>query len=316
MFLRFLLLIGFMLLTIGCRHSSEVSNVPSREISQQGKQQVLRLADFTRVKVSGVMNVSLHTGYKQPKVVLRGDSRDLASIAVGVRNGQLFVAMGANQPNFGPVQVEIDSRYLNSFEYRGRGIITGSKLHTGLFDLVLENQGKTTLGGQIGLRKLEVKGNGPTEISGINSPYMVLNISGKSSIKLSGIANVSTLNVTKEGRLSLYWVKSRDLTIRGRGKSFIQLAGVVDKLNVELWDSARFNGRYLRAMRAFVKTYDLSVAEISAVKRQHTLASNKSDIHFYNIPAMKADFMADAGATLDMRDLRAPFLQEYDQYNK
>ena len=316
MFLRFLLLIGFVFLTTGCHRPPEVSSAPSREISLQGRQQTLRVPDFTRVKVNGVINVSLHTGYKHPKVILRGDPRDLASIAVGVTNGQLQVIMGANQPNFGPVQVEIDGRYLHSIEYRGRGIITGSKLHAGLFDVVLDNQGKTTLGGQIGLRKLDVKGDGPTEISGINSPYMVLNISGKSSIKLSGIANVSTLNVTKEGRLSLYWVKSRDLTIRGRGKSFIQLAGVVDKLNVELWDSARFNGRYLRAMRAFVKTYDLSVAEVSAVKRQHTLASNKSDIHFYNIPAMKTDFMADKGATLDMRDLSAPFLQEYDQYNK
>ena len=107
--------------------------------------------------------------------------------------------------------------------------------------------------------------------------------------------------LVKDGRLSLYWVKSRELTIRARGKSFIQLAGVVDKLDVELWGQAHFGGRYLRAMRSFVKTHNQSVAEISAVKRQHTLASDTSDIHFYNIPTMKADFMANNGAVLDMR---------------
>ncbi len=31
---------------------------------------------------------------------------------------------------------------------------------------------------------------------------------------------------------------------------------------------------------------------------------------------MKADFMANNGAVLDMRDLGLPFTQEYNQYNK
>ena len=106
------------------------------------------------------------------------------------------------------------------------------------------------------------------------------------------------------------------MVVRARDQSFIQLAGAVGKLDVELWGKACFRGRYLRADRAFVKTHDVSVAEISAVKRQHTLANDASDIHFYNVSTMKADFMGFDGAVLDMRDLGLPFTQEYTRYNK
>ena len=314
MFLRYVLMIGFVLLAAGCPRSSDVQTpVAHQKASSQQNRQV---PAFTRVYVSGLFNVSLHTGFAHPAVILHGDPRDLAYVTTRVVNGVLRVILGAGYPQHGGVSVEINSRYLNSFEYHGTGIVTGNRLHTSLLDLVIDNRGKTTLQGAIGLRKLEAKGGGYTEISGINSPYLALNISGKSIVRLTGRVNLSTIDLQKDGRLSLYWVKSKDLMVRARGKAFIQLAGVVDKLNVELWGNARFNGRYLRAERAFVKTHDKSVAEISAVKRQHTLASDTSDILFYNIPSMKADFMAYDGAVLDMRDLHTPTVQGYDEYNK
>lgn len=316
MFLRYFLMICSVALVTGCPRSLDVRTTATPVIAAQSGQQNRQVPPFTGVFVKGQFNVSLHTGYSHPQVILRGDPRDLAYVVTKVVNGSLQVILGAGYPRYGRVQVEVDSHYLNSFEYHGAGIVTGSKLRTSLLDVVLDNKGKTTLQGQIGLRKLDVKGDGYTEIYGINSPNLLVNISGKSIVRLVGTVNLTTLDMSKSGRLSLYWLKSKDLIIRARGKAFIQLAGVVDKLNVELWGEARFNGRYLRAERAFVKTHNKSVAELAAVKRQHTLASDTSDIHFYNIPVMKADFMSDAGAVLDMRDLGLPFIQEYNQYNK
>lgn len=314
MFLRYFLMIGFVLLATGCPRSSNVQTpVTYQKASSQQNRQV---PAFTRVYVSGILNVSLHTGFAHPAVILHGDPRDLAYVTTRVVNGVLRIMLGAGYPQHGGIQVDVNSHYLNSFEYHGAGFVTGNRLHTRLLDLVIDNPSKSTFHGQIGLRKLDVKGGGYTEISGINSPYLMLNISGKSIVRLTGRVNLSSIDMQNDGRLSLYWVKSRELMVRARGKAFIQLAGLVDKLNVELWGNARFNGRYLRAERAFVKTHDKSVAEISAVKRQHTLASDASDIHFYNIPSMKADFMAYDGAVLDMRDLGLPFIQEYNQYNK
>lgn len=314
MFVRFLFITCIVLLVTGCPRSSEVHKPVT--YTPKRHQQTRPLSDFSSVSVNGNLNVSLHTGYRHPHVILRGDPRDLAVVVTKMVNGKLYVAIGSGYPRYGSVQVEIDSRYLNSFEYRGAGVISGPRLRTSMLDVYIDNPGQTTLNGQIGLRKLIVKNSGTVEISGIYTPYLMVSLSGKPTVKLSGNVNLTSLDMNNDAKLSLYWVKSRELIIRGRKKAFIQLAGIVDKLNVELWGESRFNGRYLRAQRAFVKTHNKSVAEISAVKRQHTLATDTSDIHFYNIPEMKADFMAYDGAVLDMRNLASPFVQEYNEYNK
>lgn len=314
MVMRHLFIICFVLLLTGCPRTSDTrAPIPTIPHSSQ---KTIKVPAFTRVNVDGVLNVSLHTGYSHPSVVLRGDPRDLAYVVTTVSNGTLNVILGDGYPQHGGVQVEVNSRYLNSFEYHGAGAVTGRRLRTSLLDLLLDNKGQTMLGGHIGLRKLIIKGDGYTEITGINSPYLTTVISSKATVRLGGVVNLTNLNINNGGRLSLYWVKSRDLIIRERGSSFVQLGGMVNKLDVELWDKARFNGRYLRAERAFVKTHGQSIAEMSAAQRQHTLASGSSDIHFYNIPTLKADFMAFEGAVLDMRDLGSPYVQEYTQYNK
>ncbi|WP_133127619.1 GIN domain-containing protein [Legionella nagasakiensis] len=278
--------------------------------------QIRSVSAFTRVRVSGNINVSLHTGYSRPQVILRGDPRDLAFIATRVVRGTLVVELAKGLPHYGSVQAEIRGHYLNSFVYQGAGVIVGTKMHSSLLDVVIDNKGTTTLGGYLGLRKLELSGEGQVQINDIHSQMLNLKLAGRTNVRLNGVVNVASLNMEENARLSLYWVKSKVLRVRGRDHAYIQLAGIADKLLVELCDSAHFNGRYLRASRAFIKTHDQSLAEISSVDRQHTLASDTSNIYFYNIPEMRTDFMAFNGSVLDMRDWNMPFMQEYNRYNK
>jgi hypothetical protein len=270
---------------------------------------------FSHVNVLGAINVSLHTGYKQPAVILYGDPRDLSQIVTEMKNG-LQVRAQKGYPRFGPVSVKIHATYLNGFSYKGVGTIAGKNLHSSLLDLKIDNPEQTTLGGSIVLRKLEASGGGNIMIRGVYSRYLQVDISGKTKVLLVGMMNVSKLDLKGDGWLSMYWVKSPLLTICAKGHSNIQLAGLVDKLDVELWGSARFKGRYLRAKNAFVKTHEKALAEITALKHQHALATDASDIYFYRIPQTKADFMAYQGSILDMRDLSLPDLQSYDRYNK
>jgi len=317
MFVRFILLVCVMLLTTGCPRSSyEQLHPVTKSPAPQRVQKSIPLPASARIYIQGNMNVTLHTGYSHPRMVLSGDARDLSHIVTKVNNGSTCLTLRKIYPQYLTINVDVYSHYLNAFEYHGTGTIIGKHLHSSLLDIVIDNQGRTVLGGSLGLRKLELAGNGTTEISGISSPSLAVKLSGKQKIKTSGFVNLTTLDLDNDTALSLYWVKSRALTIRGRGQSIIQLAGVAEHLDVELWGTAQFRGRYLRADRSFVKTHDKSVAEISAVKRQHTLAKDASDIQFFNIPVMKADFMASNGAVLDMRDLGPPFIQEYNQYNK
>jgi len=321
MFARYFLIICSLLSIAGCsKHHMAANHTPSKLPPKFASSvQHRQTPSFSRVNVKGTFDVNLHTGYKRSSVILHGDPRDLAYVSTQVINGVMQLTIGAGYPRFGKIAAEINTHNLTSFVYHGTGTITGYKINTSYLDLLIDNSGRTLLQGNISLRKLEVKGGGYTEILGVNSPYLLVKISGKSNVKLSGTANLSLLDINDpkgQGRFSFYWVKSKELRVRGSGKAYIQLAGIVNRLNVELWGNARFNGRYLRADRAFVKTHNKSVAEISAVKRQHTLASDDSDIQFYNIPNMKADFMAYDGAVLDMRDLSPQVVQEYDQYNK
>ena len=168
----------------------------------------------------------------------------------------------------------------------------------------------------MGLGRVKIAGGGHTQIDSIKGNHVQIVLSGKSKLQLTGKADISRVDVKDGSFLSFYWVNSKNLSVLARGDDFVQLAGAAERMHVELCDNAHFNGRYLRAKRAFVKTFGKSRAEISAVNRQHTLASDASDIYFYNIPTMRTDFMAFNGSVLDMRDWRMPFLQEYDRYNK
>ncbi|WP_131782523.1 GIN domain-containing protein [Legionella gresilensis] len=291
-------------------------SVPKALIPVGKTTQTKILPTFNDVFVQGKMNVSLHTGYAKSKVILRGDPRDLAQINMSVDNSRLFVSLLDAFPQHGPISIEIRTRHLNTFSYQGIGTINGPRLNSGLLDLFITNPGKTTLGGNINLGRLEVHGPGFLSINGIKSSNLQLVVTGNPTIQLSGVVNLSNFDLRGDANISLYWVKSDWLTIRGHGHSVIQLAGIVNKLDLELWDYAHFKGRYLRAKRLFAKTHQRSVAELLATKRQHTLATDASDIYFYEIPDMKTDFMAFDGAVLDMRDLNSPFVEEYTRYNK
>ncbi len=285
------------------------------KITQFGSKKI-NLSAYHAIDIAGNIDVHLHTGFIHPSMIIKGDSRDLAQLKFTVVNNKLLIKLGKGYPRYGNVMVDIKGRYLNEFRYKGQGQLNGAHLNTSLLDAIIDNKGRTTLTGNLGLRLLDVKGNGYTEIVGVKSPNLVLKISGHSKVKLQGMVNLTSLSIEKDALLSLYWLKSNNLTIRAHDNGYIQLAGIVDKLDVELWDKAHFHGKYLRANRSFVKTHNQSVAEISTLKRQHTLATDNSDIHFYHIPEMDSNFMAYNGAVLDMRDLGWPFIQEYDLYNK
>jgi hypothetical protein len=289
---------------------------PINKIPVTRAKQVRPLSTFSQVDIQGKINVSLHTGYKQPLVILQGDPRDLTQVSVLVKDNTLYMALGSGLPKFGSIVAEVRAPSLARIRYIGSGYLTGTRLNSRQLDVVLSNPGVTNLGGNISLRSLKVIGDGSVRISGISSPYLRLCLKGSPKVQLSGVAGMASLNMDGAGWLSFYWVKSETLIIRARKAAKIQLAGAVHKLDVELWGSAQFRGRYLRAQRSFVKTHDHSMAEISTAKHQSNLATDASDIYYFNLPNTRADFMGFDGSVLDMREWDQPELRNFDRYNK
>jgi hypothetical protein len=316
MFKRFFLLILIVFLA-GC--GSNRHNMPPPPVDQypiESSEQYRRVPSFTQVDVRGRINIHLHTGYKKHQVILKGDPRDLAQTQTGVQGTTLFLIVAEGYPRYGAISADIKGQFLNRVSYKGTGLVYGHQLRTSYLELYLANYGRTSLGGTIGLQKLGIVGNGLTRITGITSHDVEIRLKGNPKVQLRGQVSLSKLNVDGDGWLSLYWVKSPSLIIRAKNSTKIQLAGYVRRLDVELWGSANFKGRYLRAERSFVKTHDTSVAEISAVNHQSNLASDASDIYYYNLPGTRADFMANNGSVLDLRDWGQYDIEEFTRYNK
>lgn len=309
------LFIALFLGLVGCHHTPSSNTSPN--IFYNKTTQTRQLAPFNKVIVEGGrVNVNLHTGYKRPQIILHGVLSDVQQMVTNVKNNTLFVIVGKNNPYYGPLTVDIRTRNLDSFSYKGVGNISGSQLNTRHLNLSITNSGATNLGGHIGLSRLAVYGGGDVRLSGVSGYNVQIIMGGRPHIQLVGVFNLNKLNLWGDGFLSGYWVKNDRLIIKEHDNVHLQLAGTANVMEVELWDSADFNGRYLRANQAFVKTHDRSVAKLSAIRRQHTLASDASDIYFYNLPEMRTDFMAYDGAVLDMRDWNLLCEQEYTIYNK
>ena len=94
MVLRYFLMMCCVAMLAGCPHSQ----APMTKVATQSSQQIRQVPAFTRVYVKGLLNVSLHTGFPQPHVVLHGDPRDLAYVVTKVVNGLLQVSLGAGYP--------------------------------------------------------------------------------------------------------------------------------------------------------------------------------------------------------------------------
>ena len=308
---RLSLLVCFIMALTGCKIPCIT---PSPHPAQKPKGP---MPSFTRVIVDGDIDVTLHTGCTRPNVTLRGNEHDKATVLMTVNYGLLRLKLPKtkSKPNHDRVHADICTHYLTHWTYRGTGTVVGSNIRSGMLDATIDNQGSTVLQGQIALRHLIIKGSGFTQINGITGHGLTISVFGKPRIQLAGIINVVALNMHGGGWLSLHWLKSQVLKIRAHDAAFIQMAGLADILDVELWDTARFNGRYLRGAHVFAKTHDRAIADISVTKRQHTLALDTSNIYFHNFPDMKADFMANNGAVLDLREWELPFMEEQTRYN-
>lgn len=311
--MKYLTLIALSIITCMTHAAAKPVLTKSTAISHEKK---INTGKFSAIKIEGNIDVDLHSGYKKSKIILRGNPKDLAEIKTVVKNETLFLTVGKGYPKFGTLKLEIRTNILNSFTYKGTGVITGPKLGSGLLSLDINNNGKTTLSGYLSLRSLNIDGKGYVDIKGVKTPGLTVNLKGDTKVHLAGVGALNSLHLKDKSWLSMYWVDAYDLHIWLRDKSYLQLAGIVKHLHVDLCQESHFDGRYLRANSSFVKTHDKSLAEISSVTKQHTLSADSSDIYFYELPDMQANFMSFNGSTLDMRDINNPFFREPTRYNK
>lgn len=309
----------FIIACIFSAHASYSQPSTSAPEMLRHRSQTWLFPSFSSVNIVGNFNVQLHTGYANTAVVLSGSEAALENAELGVIDGVLTLSLKKPKLDCGPITANIRTRYLNGLIYHGNGNISGQHLRANLERAVIDTRGETVLNGTILLGYLEVLGGGYTQIGGATSRRLHVKVSENSKLRLKGVVALKRLDMKGKSWFSLFWEKSPTLIVRACDQASIEIAGIVNKLDGEVWNSAKLNARYLRARRVYMKTHDYSVALISATRHQHTLAADSSDIRFYNLPEMKTDFMAGDGAVLDMRAFDTSFVEEpepYTPYNK
>ncbi len=308
-----IILLGALTL-VGCKHLHRITKHVQENTPVPIEHPALH--NFHRLDVQGHLNVNLHSGATHPHISLHGDARDKAHVRWRQVDDTVFIFVDKGYRPHDPVRLDIYTHHFNALNYTGQGEINGQHLQAPAFDLHLNNTGKTTLEGRIDLREMIIDGNSIVKIHGIQSRFMRVKMAGRATMELVGMANVASIEMSGHSWLSMYWVKSPHLRIRNTDQSYVQLAGYVQLLNIELKEQAHFNGEHLRAVRSFVKTFDHSRADIAVIKSDHALANDSSNIYYYELPVMKADFMGSDGSILDMRNFSSPFIKEPTPYNR
>lgn len=294
------------------------SDIPSscQPIMLSEGQTSLKLS-FHAVRIIGDINVRLSTKNTPSTVNIHAAPQDLAKVKMCVTpSGLLNIVYHKGTHIVGPVNMDIQTHYLTGFSYYGKGTVEGANIVANLERFVINNKGTTRLSGVIHVCDIHASGRGFIQLGGVVGEHLHVTLSKHAKLKLTGVIGLRRLDMSDNTWFSLAWVQAPTLIVRLSGKAYVQLAGAVNKLDVEASNFAQFNGRYLRARRTFVKTFNNSIARISTTEHQHTLASDASDIRFYSLPDMKADFMAFDGAVLDMRKFNTAFVKQITPYNE
>lgn len=274
------------------------------------------IPDFDKLLVDGNIIVELHSGYGKPRIVIKGDRRDLFALTAEVKKHTLVLYAGAGVPDYAPIKVIIKGRYIHDIKLKNNASIKGHALKLSYLDLDVKHHSTAHLGGYLMVHKVNIQDYGTVRLDGVRSKHLEVCIKENANLKINGKANLARLEASDHSKFSMAWVDSWNLIAKVTGDAYIQLAGIVNKLDASVYDNAHWNGRFLRSRQTFMKTYGHALARISAVNKQHTLALDKSNIYFYNLSTYRTDFMAYDGSVLDMRDWQIRAWFDYDHYNK
>lgn len=282
-----------MLMLTACGHRND-EPLPKRV------EKTRKLPYFNRIMVRGATDVVIKQLRRGSNVKVIGDSRSVSRMKTTVANNTLYVQVDERAPVYGPLLVQISTNRLLDLDYVGRGNVFAKNFKTSLVDMHLGAKGNVNLEGKWGLRRLHVEGKGKVRIKGVSSKKLAVVLRGSPEVKLAGVANLSDLRYNGRGQLALFWLDSPDLRVRGYGDATVHLAGTVRFLHVNLHDASEMDGRYLRVNKAYVQTYDRSVARLQPILELNAHASGGSNIYYYNEPHFKAKYMSQNGAILAM----------------
>lgn len=229
----------------------------------------LRLPCFDGVEVIGDVDVDIEGGACGQQVEVSGRSKSVRAVVACTKGRTICIRTLAQCRGWQRPKICIRVPMLSRFNYKsGAANITIQKLSP-CYPVCMDIQGrpKVTINGNIRLRRLIVGGS---------------------------------------SEVSVFWINSCDFYLRATDCAKVCLAGVAKTFEVDAFQSASANARYLHAQRVFVKSHDCSRVDVRASCALNALASEGSYIYSYQNSRFQAPFMQCGGSVVQMTDICCP----------
>lgn len=251
------------------------------------------------IKIKGALGIKLIDSYKEKAYVLEGKKEAVAHVNVSEANDKIVIYRQQKHAREGNIVLVVNSYFVKSLSYEGNTTILSKT--TKPLDLKLATYGTIDVVGSINVRNAVIKGTGKVHFNKLNSSDLKLTVTDAVSAIVEGDLKLTRLDISDCGWAKVVWNKSEYLKVTGKDKGFAQVAGVASTIDVNLLDGAHFNGKYLRAEIAYVKTYNLARADIFAKSMSYALANDQSNIYTYKESDIQFEDMNHAGAVMDRR---------------
>lgn len=309
-----LLAVGLTACTPGNNGFFNVASQPTTSSAQAQKQATTvrlmgvrqqNLPAFTSVEADGWFDIDIIQDKHRHQLTVQGYDNIIHHLKADVKNGVLHLHMDQDYGKAEEQQIHVILRVpnLRHIRYSGHATIRAEKMETASMDVDMQESGDLRMGGKVALRRVNVGGNAKLHISDVSSEELNLKLSGSAMVDLEGKARIKEIQARDHSRLRAQWVDSPRLVAKLKDHATVNLAGKADLIVVTVCDKAHFLGKYLRAQKSFVKTYEQGLAEVNVLKSRNTLAHHDSNIYYYNDAQFEGDFMAEQGSVLDFQQM-------------
>ncbi len=246
--------------------------------------------------VVGDLEVKLVNNKRAPLYAFIGDKLALHNIEVNKVDDHvdIFRALGTERAK--KVVIIINTAKLDSLKIKGPKIIKSNSSHP--FDLAIDTAESVKVLGKIHVHTLDLRGAGKVHFSKLDSKELKINMTDSIAVTIEGIVHLTRLDMSECSWIRVFWNESEYLKVTGKDKSFAQVAGKVGTLDVNINEGAHFNGKYLRAYTAFVKTYNVARADVHATTLRHAIAYDESNIYTYSGSEFTFDKMISSGTVM------------------
>ncbi len=302
---------------------------------------MVRVPDFTQIRVDGDFEVQIDGRYQHNSVYLYGTNTELRQFAVEVRDHVLIIRrVEIKDPRHVIVRIAIHN--LQGLVQNGSGKVQGRFIRANPLSLTAAGSGDVILAGRINVKHVDISGSGDVTLLGAYTPFLRIDSSGSGTLNISGRIGVDTINhsgsgdinllgvdtsslsigaggtgkiglkgvanlkqVTANGNVAVYLdqVRSQDIYAYVRDKAVIGVAGETKTLYIDARGSSTFAGTHLFSRYTYVRTREWAHVNTTADDRAFAAADDNSSIYIFGWPNVISPYVSGNAVVIPLEPL-------------